>query len=99
MPGMDHTRITVESVSNLQGNGKRLLEDLLGHRLQDNQQVLIMVLSPGIEPDEAAHRQARQGIEATIQKTEAYAAEHGVSDDAIDAAIEEAMRQVRPRKD
>jgi hypothetical protein len=96
---MDHPRITVESVSNLQGNGKRLLEELLGNKLENNQQVLIMVLSPGTEPDEAARRQARLGVEATFRKTEAYAAEHGVSDDAIDAAIEEAIRQGRPRKD
>jgi hypothetical protein len=90
---MDRSCITVESVSNLEGNGKRLLEDLLGHRLQDNQQVFIMVLSPGTEPNEAARREARLGVEATFRKTEAYAAEHGVSGDAIDAAIEEAMRQ------
>jgi hypothetical protein len=73
---MDHTRITVESVSNLQGNGRQLLEDILGLRLQDNQQVFIMVLSPGTEPDEAARREARLGVEATFRKTEAYAAEH-----------------------
>lgn len=96
---MDQTGITVESVSNLHGNGKQLLEDLLGHNLQDNQQVLIMVLSPGTEPDETSRQQARLGIEATFRKTEAYAAQHGISDDAIDAAIDEAIHQVRPRKD
>jgi hypothetical protein len=31
--------------------------------------------------------------------TEAYAGEHGIDDREIDAAIEEAMRHVRSRKD
>lgn len=97
--GMERSPIAVESVKNLQANGKRLLEDILGQKLQENQQVFIMVLSPGTEPDEAARQRARAGLEATFQKTEAYAREHGVSDEQIDAAIGEAMEHVRPRKD
>ena len=96
---MEAARITVESVRNLQASGKHLLEDLLGRQLKEDQQVFIMVLSPGSEPDEEARRQARAGLEAAFQKTAAYAAERGVSDDEIDAAIEEAARQARPGKD
>jgi hypothetical protein len=76
-----------------------LLEDIPGQQLQEDQQVFIMVLSPGTEPDDDALRQARAGLEATFQKTAAYAQEHGIADEEIDAAIEEAMDQVRPRKD
>jgi hypothetical protein len=61
--------------------------------------VFIMVLSPGTEPDARARGQARAGLEATFQKTEAYASEHGIADGEIDAALEEATRQVRPRQD
>ncbi len=94
---MERSPIVVESVKNLQASGKRLLEAILGQELQENQQVFIMVLSPGMEPDEAARQQARAGLEATFQKTEAYAREQGITDEAIDAAIDEAMAQVRPR--
>ena len=94
---MERSPITVESVSNLQASGKRLLEDILGQQLQENQQVFIMVLSPGSEPDEATRRQARTGLEATFEKTADYAKEHNVSDGEIDAAIQEATGQIRPR--
>jgi hypothetical protein len=95
---MEKPPIAVESVRNLQESGKLLLEKILGQSLQDNQQVFIMVLSPGSEPDEAARRQARAGLEAIWEKTAAYADEHGISDDEIDAAIEEAIQQVPPGK-
>jgi hypothetical protein len=96
---MERPAFAVESVRDLQAGGKRLLEDILGQPLQENQQVFIMVLSPGIEPDESARAQARAGLEATFQKTEAYAQEHDVSGEDIDAAIREAMDHVRSPKE
>ena len=92
---MEQSSITVESVGNLEAGGKRLLEEMLGRPLQEDQQVFIMVLSPGAEPDEEARRQARAGLEAVFQKTAAYAAEKGASDEDIDAAVLEAAEQVR----
>jgi hypothetical protein len=92
---MERSPITVESVRNLQASGKRLLEDILGQQLQDNQQVFIMVFSPGSEPDEVDRRQALAGLETTFQKTAAYASEHAISDNEIEAAIQEAAQQVR----
>jgi len=96
---MEQSAIAVESVKNLQASDKRVLEDILGQKLQENQQVFIMVLSPGTEPDEAARQKARAGLEATFQRTQAYAHERGIADQDIDAAIDEAMEHVRPRKD
>jgi hypothetical protein len=90
---------TVESVRDLHENGKRFLEGVLGQRLHDNDQVFIMVLSSGSEPDESARARARTSLEATFQKTAAYAAQHGVSDDEIDSAIHEAIEQIRKRSD
>ena len=95
---MERTPVSVQSVKDIQDSGKRWLEELLGQPLRENQQVFIMVLSPGIEPDEAARRQARAGLEATFQEATAHAEAQGVSDDAIDAALGEAMGHVRPRK-
>jgi hypothetical protein len=96
---MERPSVAVESVSHLQESDRRALEGILGQQLRENQQVFIMVLSPGTEPDEAARTRARAGLDATFAKTAAYADEHGVTDDAVDVALEEARRHVRPRKD
>ena len=96
---MDHELLTVQNVKDLQDGGKRWLEDVLGQNLRENQQVFIMVFTPGVEPDEATRRQARAGLERTFQKTEQYADEHGITADEVDAAADEAMRHVRPGPD
>jgi hypothetical protein len=88
---MQRFPIAIESVKNLQPGGKRLLEDILGQPLDENQKVFILVFSPGKEPEEEACRQARAGLEATFQKTAARAEKHGIADEEIDAAIGEAM--------
>lgn len=98
MARMERTHIAVENVGNLQATGKRVLEDLLGEKLLENQQVFIMVLSPGSEPDESARRQARGDLESTFQRTAAYAAEHGIADEEIDDAIREARDHIRSQK-
>jgi hypothetical protein len=92
---MKRSPIAVESVSNLPADDKRLLEGMLGQELEKDQQIFIMVFSPGTEPDEAARSRARAGMEETFRRTEAYARAHQVSDEQVDAAIEEAMREVR----
>jgi hypothetical protein len=96
---MERTPVSIQSVKDIQDSGKRWLEELLGQPLRENQQVFIMVLSPGSEPDEEARRRARAGLEATFRKTEAYAQEHGITDAEVDAVIEEAVADVRRRTD
>ena len=56
---MEHDPSPSQSVKDIQASGRHWLEDVLGQHLQENQQVFIMVLSPGREPDEEARRQAR----------------------------------------
>jgi hypothetical protein len=90
---------TVQNVKDLQESGKRWLEGVLGQDLRENQQVFIMVFTPGVEPDEASRGQARAGLERTFQKTAEYAETHCVADGEIDAAVDEAMQQVRPGPD
>jgi hypothetical protein len=94
---MEKSNVAVESVKDLQPNGKRLLEDILGQQLQEDQQVFIMVFSTGKEPDDAARQQARAGLERVFQKTAALARQQDISEEEIEAAIHEAMDQVRPR--
>ena len=76
-----------------------MLEGILGADLQENQNVFIMVYTPGNEPSAEAQPQARAGVEATFQKTAAFAAEQGIANEEIEAAIGEAMDHLRCRKD
>lgn len=96
---MEPTPVVVERVQDLPADGRQILEGLIGRPLADDQQVFIMVLSPGSAPDEEARRRAREGLEATFRRTAAYAERHGISEAEIDAAIDEAMAHVRRRAD
>ena len=88
----------VHNVSDIQAGEKHWLENLLGQHLEDNQQVFIMVLKPGIMPDDEARRRAAISMERTFAQTDAHAREHGITREEVDAAVQEAMDHVRPRR-
>ena len=93
---MERQPIAVRSAKEIQGSEKRWLEAVLGQHLQDHQQVFIMLFTPGVAPDEATRRQARDGIRKLQAKARAHADAQGISDEEIDAAVDEAMGHVRP---
>ena len=95
---MEHEPLTIQSVKDLQDSGKRWLENVLGQHLKESQQVFIMVFTPGVEPDEATRRQALASVKQTMTQVEKNLAEGGVSDDEFDAAVDEAMEDVRRRE-
>jgi hypothetical protein len=95
---MEQSLIAIESVKNLQASRKRLLEDVVGQPLQENQEVLIMVFSPGKLPDDVVRGKVRAELKATFEKTQAHAIEYAITDEEIEAALHEAMDTVRPRK-
>lgn len=76
---------------------RRSLEDLLGRRLQENQRVFIMVFDPTKVPSDEQRAGAAAGLREIIGEAERHAAAAGVSDAEIDAAVEEAMSDVRRR--
>ena len=94
---MEKEPLTIQSVKSLQDSGKRWLEDVLGQHLRENQQVFIMVFTPGIEPDEASRRQALASIKQTMTQVEGNLAVGGVTGEEFDAAVDEAMEDVRRR--
>jgi hypothetical protein len=89
--------LTIQSVKNLQDSGKRWLENVLGQHLKENQQVFIMVFTPGVEPDEASRRHALASVKHTMTQVESNLAEGGVTGEEFDAAVDEAMEDVRRR--
>lgn len=96
--GMEHELLTVQKVNDLQDNGKRWLENVLGEHLTENQQVFIMVFTPGLQPDEASRRQALASVKQTVSTVEKNLSAAGVSDEEFDAAVDEAMEDVRRRQ-
>jgi hypothetical protein len=94
---MARSPIAVVSVRNLQANGKRLLEDILGQQLKQNQQVFIMAFTPGIVPSDKDRDDARAGLKQTWWKVDQHMKEHGITEEQFDAAIDEAVEQVRHR--
>ena len=96
--GMEHELLTVQKVNDLEDSGKRWLECVFGKHLKENQQVFIMAFTPGAQPDEASRRQALAGVKQTMSTVEKNLSAAGVSDEEFDAAVNEAMEDVRRRQ-
>lgn len=76
---------------------RRSLENLLGHPLETDQQVLVLVCSAGRDVDEATRRAAAERIRSTLAAVDQHRAASSIDDSEVDAAIDEAMGHVRPR--
>ena len=88
---------TFRDVRDLAGDEKRSLETLLRQPLEEGQRVFIMTFRPGVEPDEASRQRAHAALMQTLDETHRHAQEQRVTPAEADAAVEEAMRQARPR--
>jgi hypothetical protein len=77
---------------------RRSLENLLGHPLAADQQVCVMVFSAGKVSDEATRLAAAEGIRRTLEDVDRHQVSRGITDDEIDAAINEALLQIPPRQ-
>lgn len=93
---MEHA--TLRNVTDVQGDKRTALEGLLGQQLSDNQQVFIMVFTPGVVPDDATRQAAAARIEKTLDESERRAASRGVTAEEADAAVDEATEHVRHRR-
>jgi hypothetical protein len=89
--------IVAKTVGEISDSARRSLEDLLGQQLQPEQRVLAMVIAPGATPDESVRREALIGLRQIIASAQQNADANGVSDEEIDAAVEEAMAHVSDR--
>ena len=89
--------VTLSNVRDLPGDEKRSLENLLKQPLEEGQRVFIMTFRPGVVPGEATRLNAHAALLHTLDEAHAHARAQGVTTEEADAAVEEAMRQVRPR--
>jgi len=95
---MEHESVAIQNVKDLQTRERQWLEGMLGRHLQENQQVFIMVFTPGALPDEVTRQRARAGLEKTWEQVDRHMKEHGITDEEFDAAVDEAMEHVRRRE-
>jgi hypothetical protein len=82
-------------VKSLETDERRLYESVVGHALHENQRVIIRVVDLETEPDQQARRAAMsRAVEIARQGREAAKAQ-GITEEEANAAIEEAIRDVR----
>jgi hypothetical protein len=85
------------NVADLSDEQRKLLESLIGLRLQPEQVLYWIVVNPGKEPTEADKAQSRAGLQELFAKADRHANEQGVSPDEFGAAVDEAEQHVRSR--
>lgn len=89
----------IRNVRDLQADKRRSLEDLLGRELQDDQQIAIRVLTPGVEPDAETKRHALDRVRSLSEKAAKHREAMGVSEAEADEVVDDAMSHVRVRRE
>ena len=82
------------NVADLTDEQRRLLESLIGQPLNAEEVVYWTVMRPGRTP-----RPVRAGMQELFKKADQHIAKTGTSPTEIDAAVDEAVQQVRARCD
>jgi L-lactate utilization protein LutC len=75
---------------------KTAIENLLGRPLQDDEQVSVRVYRPHEAPRGEARREAARRLEEHLNRMAGKAKD--VSQHEMEAAIDEALEQVRPKR-
>jgi hypothetical protein len=86
---------TLRNVGDLAEAERRSLEHLVGQPLASDQEVFVMVYTPGTAPDEKTRAEARERLMQSLDEVRADLQRRGVSAHEVDAAIEEAMNAIR----
>ena len=88
---------TIRCVADLPEIERQSIEHLVGKPLANNQEVFVMVYTPGSPPDEATRARARQRLMQNLEDLHADMQGRSVAAEEVDAAIDEAMDNIRPR--
>jgi hypothetical protein len=86
------------NVTDIPEASRRSLEDLLGRQLHANQRVCILVIDSSAVPNADQRASATAGLRELITIAQSHADQTGVSEEEIDAAVNEAMGHVRRRQ-
>ncbi len=89
--------MATRSVSDIPAAEKQAIETLLGRPLAPDQQVFVLAYTPNVVPDAAAREPAKENLQQTFAAVDRHAEASGVTAEEADAAVDEAMRQIRPQ--
>jgi hypothetical protein len=87
----------IRNVRDIEADKRQWLEAALQSHLQDNQRVLIMVLSPGVQADEVIRQKAVDHLLAISKKGSAIREQQGISVEEADQIVDEAIEHVRQK--
>ena len=88
----------IRNVKNINADERRFLESTLGKQLEANQQVIIRVIDVGIEPDRQTREGELSGAAEIGRRGRENAAAQGVTEEEVDAAIDDAISHARQAK-
>jgi hypothetical protein len=75
------------------------LERLVGRHVDADYRVQVILFPPPQEPHPTVVAKAVEGMEQFLSAAAASARSHGITDEEIDAAVEEAITSVRSRSE
>jgi hypothetical protein len=90
--------LITRSVKDIEPGQRRSLEEVIGHKLQDNQQIVIRIVTPEVLPDAEKRAQAFADLRRLSEQAAKNCQSLGVTEQEIDEAIDEAMNHVRRRE-
>jgi hypothetical protein len=88
----------IQNVKDFDADKREALEHVVGRHLDANQQVVIRVIDVDEQPSQQARNEALARAAEIARRGRASAGAQGVTEDEVDAAIDEAIRQVRRQK-
>jgi hypothetical protein len=88
----------VRNVREIESNERQVYEHVLQQKLQDHQHVIVRVINVGVEPPPHVRDAALRRASEIARQGRAHAAAQGVTPEEADAAIDEAIEQVRRRQ-
>jgi hypothetical protein len=85
------------NVADLSREQRLAVESMVGHPLDSEDMLFLVVMRPGQEPTAADKARARARLETLFEQIDHSAAERGITGEDADAAIDDAVRDVRAR--
>ena len=85
----------LHNVGDLPGPTRSAVESLMGHPLQDSQQLYIVALDSPLEPPVETRREAWAELQQTMAEMRENAIRSGLTTDEIERTIDDACEEVR----
>ena len=89
--------VPLSSAADLSLAQRQAIESIVGRTLESRDMVFVAIFRPGEEPAADVKAQARARLERIFEKVDRYGETSGIDPAAADAAIDEAVQDVRSR--